>query len=134
VLEGGIGLVALPMRRPDEVKAELDAGSVEAGLYWISATWVGANGAESAPSAMVAVEASDPHSLRVWTMRPPLGATGWNVYIGASQTSMQMQNVAPIAVGTEWHQQAALTESGVEPPSGQEPEFYCSRQRLLRRS
>ena len=52
--EGGLRMVSRPVRRPSHVSAEIAEGLTSAATYWLTATFLDAEGRESAPSAAVA--------------------------------------------------------------------------------
>jgi len=134
VLGGGIGLARNPLPRPGAVTAEVGPGQLAEATYWVRATWVSADGAESAPSEVVLAAAVEPNSLAVSCGEAPGAAAGWNVYVGTSAESVGRQNASPLAVGAAWVLDSGSVLVGAEAGEGQTPDFYCSRQRLLRRS
>jgi hypothetical protein len=133
VLEGGVGLAGVPLRRPQGVETALGMGAAPARAYYLRVTWVNALGEESAPSAMAMVEARTPHSLSVKPAGAAAGATGWHVYAGFSPDDLKRQSAGPLDLGEEWMAPTGVLNDGVAPGRGQEPERYVTWRRLLRR-
>ncbi len=135
VLEDGVGMARAPLARPGAARAEIAAGSLAETTYWVKTSWVGADGAESEASEGITVAADWPHSLvvRQSVEAPPETAVGWNVYVGSTPGEETKQNVAMLALGAAWTLSAGSLAAGTAPKAGQAADFYCSRQRLLRR-
>jgi hypothetical protein len=55
------------------------------------------------------------------------------VYVGVAPGKETLQNEAAIPLGTDWVHAAGELAEGRTPTAGQEPEFFCSRRRLMRR-
>lgn len=131
--EGGVQMVAQPMRRPARVSAELGAGLRAAATYWVQATFLDAEGRESAPSAAAAVSSPVPHSLTVSVGFPEQQATHWNVYAGTDEITVGLQNEKPLGIGTAWVMEATGLVAGRAPGEGQAADFAVRRSGLLRR-
>jgi hypothetical protein len=131
-LRFGIGLVIQPIPRPAAPANTLIAGTSPGGTYYVQATWVDANGVESAPSPMTAI-AVDTDNLAVLAMaNAPAVAAGYNVFAGFDAGLLALQNPAPVAVGQTFTLGAALN-SGRGPTGGQTPDVYVTMPRLARR-
>ncbi len=122
-LEMGVKLVDQPVRRPVEVDVAVTAGSRPAGSYWLVATFVDANGRESAPSRVKALGAVVLHGL---TVRAP-GPLRWNVYVGTVADQMVLQNAAPMAAGTTWIMPETGLVAGRPAGTGQVPDRTLRR-------
>lgn len=130
---GGVPQVGSPLRRPGLVSAELGDGVVPAATYWLKATVLDAAGRESAPSAAVAVSSPVPHSLTVSVPFPDAAATQWNLFAGADEASLALQNTAPMDVNTVWVMGPGGLAAGRPPGDGQAADFVVTRSGLLRR-
>lgn len=135
VMEDGIGMVRNPLTRPQAIRAGTETGTLAETTYWVKTSWVGVDGGESEASEGVCVPADWPHMLRVGqgAELAPAAAVGWNVYAGTTPGNETLQNTEPMAVGTDWVYASGALAEGRMPTAGQEPEFYCSRRRLMRR-
>lgn len=131
--DSGVQMVAQPVRRPSRVSAEVVEGSTAAATYWLKATFLDAEGRESAASAAVAVSSPVPHSLRVSVLLPEENASHWNLYTGVDEASIGLQNSDPLPVGEAWVLPVGGLVSGRPPGSGQATEFRVVRSGLLRR-
>ncbi len=131
--ESGVQMVAQPVHRPSRVSAEIGEGAAGAATYWLQATFLDAEGRESAASAAVAVSSPVPHSLQVSVLFPEENATRWNLYAGADEASVGLQNAEPLPVGETWVLPAGGLVVGRPPGNGQATDFRVVRSGLLRR-
>ncbi|QOY89308.1 hypothetical protein [Paludibaculum fermentans] len=131
--ESGVQMAAQPVRRPSRVSAEIGEGVTGAATYWVQATLLDAERRESAASAAVAVSSPVPHSLLVSVLFPEENATHWNLYAGADEASVGLQNAEPLPVGETWMLPASGLVSGRPPGNGQTADFRVVRSGLLRR-
>lgn len=131
--ESGVQMVAEPVRRPSRVSAEVVEGATAAATYWLTAAFLDGEGRESAASAAVAVSSPVPHSLQVSVLFPEENATHWNLYAGADEASIGLQNAEPLPVGETWVLPVGGLVSGRSPGNGQAAEFRVVRSGLLRR-
>lgn len=126
------------------------AGAGTAGTYYVAITWTAAGyvsstdkgNAESGPSAVLAFATTGTNVLvvNITSLNPPAGhpvsvgyadgqtpyatAAGWNVYAGATATSMTLQNASPIPIATKTYTfSAAPTASGSLMGDGQYPDI-----------
>jgi flagellar hook protein FlgE len=75
-------------------------GTLPAGTYDVAYSYVYANGSESAPSATSTVTTSGATgSIALAGITAPAGATGVNVYIGSSASTMQLATATPLVPG-----------------------------------
>lgn len=133
VLEGGVGLTTMPLRRPTGVDAALGMGDAAPRVYYLRASWVNEFGEESAASPVAMVEAVSPHSLTVRPEGPGAGAAGWHVYAGFGPEQVQRQTVNPLSLGQDWQAPGGPLADGPRPSEGQEAQRYVAWRRLLRR-
>lgn len=133
VLEGGVGLTPMPLRRPAGVDTALGMGNVGPRVYYLRASWVNALGEESAASPLAMVEAANPHSLTVRPRGPGAGAAGWHVYAGFAPDQVRRQTELPLPVEQEWLAPDGPLAEGPHPSEGQEAQRFVTWRRLLRR-
>ncbi|MGJ5817881.1 hypothetical protein [Paludibaculum fermentans] len=131
--EAGVQMVTHPVRRPFRVCAEGLDGLHPAATYWLKATVLDAEGRESAPSGEVVLTSPVPHSMQATLMFPLENATHWNLYAGAEETSLGLQNAEPMPVSETWVLPASGLVSGRPPGDGQPVDFTVVRSGLLRR-
>jgi hypothetical protein len=132
-LRYGIGLVSNPMPIPGAPLFGIVAGLIAATTYYVQATWVGADGQESEPSAITTFTTVDASLLTVQLKNPPATAVGWNVYLGLNPKPLALQNSTPIAVGGMFTIAASGLVAGNPPGDGQAPDFFITGGRSLRR-
>lgn len=133
VTEGGIGLVASPLRRPQGISAALGMGTVAPRVYSMRVSWVNAFGEESAPSPLEVVDARSQHSLTVRPEGACGGAAGWFLYAGFSADQLKRQTGSALRLDEDWIAPDGPLEDGPGPGQGQEAQRYVAWRRLLRR-
>ena len=129
----GIGLVSTPLPIPNLPLFGYVAGLIAATTYYVQATWVSAQGQESAPSPITTYTTVDGSLLTVELSDPAAGATGWNVYIGLDAWPLSLQNSAPVGIGSMFTLAAEGLFAGASPGTGQSPDYYVTGGRMLRR-
>jgi hypothetical protein len=95
----------------------VSGGAYAAATYFVQLTWVGSFG-ESLASGETSSGVGAGNLLKINApASPPVGATGWNAYVGTWSGGEMLQNfslatglVVPIALGTAWTE---LTTSGL---------------------
>jgi flagellar hook protein FlgE len=97
------------------------AGTLPAGTYDVAYSYVYANGAESAPSATSSFTIASAGEVALSGITAPAGATGVNVYIGSSPSTLQLATAAPLVPGaggaTTGTIAAAPVAGAVAPPA-----------------
>jgi hypothetical protein len=131
-MAAGVGIAADPVARAKTPQVAAAAGDLETGTYYATMAWVNRHGEEGA-SAVAAVVSIVQSKLEVTPGAAPANAAGWNVYVGTSPEAMTRQNTAALAAGQAWVQTAALTSTGPEPGTGQEPSYLKAVARVLQR-
>ena len=129
----GIGVVGSPVARPQRAMVTQTSASVSGATYFIKVSWVDAAGREGAASEVTALDVPDGQKPVISTETPPAGVVGYNVFVGLTETSLAKQNTAPIATGDSYSTTAGDLLGGASPGTGQEPDFYVTGARLLRR-
>lgn len=101
---------ALTAPPPAPVASSVPGGALAAALLYARIAYVTPTG-ETAASLETFAPIAAANFLTIASPPPdPLGlATGWNVYVGAASMSEMRQNSTPIAIGTPWTQNGALT-------------------------
>lgn len=129
----GIGLVLSPVPRAVAPILSVVSGTIAATTYYVRVSWVSASAQEGSPSEVTAFETADGSLLAVQTMQPPVIATGWNVYIGFTDSTVTLQNGTPIPVAQAFTLPSSGLVSGRAPGDGQTPDVYVTGGRMLRR-
>lgn len=86
---------------PVPTTSQVAGGALAAATYYIRIAYVNANGI-SLPSWSVPQAVSVNNLLKVTSPAALAGATGYNVYVGTTFGNEQLQNAAPITIGTDW--------------------------------
>jgi hypothetical protein len=132
-LRFGIGLVAEPVPRAVMPVFSVAPGLIPATTYYTRVSWVSTVGQEGSPSEVTTYQTVDGSLLVVQPVNPPAAATAWNVYLGQTDSTVTLQNSAPIAVGQTFTLPPTGLVTGKQPGDGQTPDMYVSGGRLLRR-
>jgi hypothetical protein len=129
----GIGLVLNPIPQAAAPVFSVVPGTTPATVYYVRVSWVSASGQEGEPSDVTAFGTSDGSMLVVQAVAPPAIATGWNVYIGVTDSTTTLQNSAPLAVGQTFTLPQGGLINGRPPGDGQMPDLYVTGGSILRR-
>ncbi len=129
----GIGLVAAPIPRAGTPVLGVGAGAVAGGLYYAQVSWVSALGQEGSVSFSTNFQTTDNSALTVAAGNAPAVAAGWNVYVGLTDSTLTLQNSAPLGIGTTFTLPGSGLISGVSPGDGQAADMYVTGGRILRR-
>jgi hypothetical protein len=130
--EIGVGVILNPVPQADSPAVSAIEGNLQDGTYYVTMTWVNAEGEEGA-SAIPAVITVTESTFAVQPVSPPQGTTGWNVYAGSAPENMMLQNASPIGPGQSWQQLMPLATTGQQPSSGQHPTYVKPIPRLIQR-
>lgn len=95
----------------------VSGGTLEAETYYVSVSYTNAAGAvgNTSPQANISVDAD--YLPEVASPAALSGATGYNVYMGTSASSLTLQNTSPITIGTPY----TLPDTGVTTTGGAAP-------------
>ena len=120
----GVGIVAgvLFPRHCTPVLSAV-AGSGLAATYYAAVTWVNQAGQEGSPSDVAQITTAVSQQLEVTVTKPPVNASGWNVYVGEAPNALALQNGTPSGIGSTWIMTGAPS-AGAAPCNGQEPNWY----------
>lgn len=133
VREVGVGIVRDPLPRPaaPEVAA---AGAAGADVtYAIQVAWRSASGGSSAASPVTYYSAADGAQPAVSAPGAPENAAGWDVYVSIAGSVPLKQNIGAIPAGTSWTLPGTGLVPGLPASSGQTPDYYVRRSRVLPR-
>jgi hypothetical protein len=129
----GIGLALNPIPKAVTPVFANVPGPGLATTYYVQVSWVSAAGQEGSPSDLTTFGTDPGGLLSVLTVNPPAVATGWNVYIGTSPTTLALQNAAPIPVGQAFVLPGTGLVAGRPPGNGQAADIYVIGGPILRR-
>jgi hypothetical protein len=128
----GVGLVADPVPK---APAPLLSGVIGAGtgaLYYVAVTWVNAAGQEGSPSDFAGLDTTNSQQLMVSVSGVPTNVTGWNVYVGASPSTVSLQNQGPLPTNSSWTMISG-PNPGAPVPTGQRPSWFVVEHRVIER-
>lgn len=128
----GIGLAFNPVPQAPQPVFSVVPGTNPATIYYVQATWLSTTGQEGAPSELTTYETPVGSTLIVGMPSPPSVATGFNVYIGLSSTTVTLQNTLAIPTGENFTLMGALMP-GNPVGSGQPADIFIIGGRTLRR-
>ena len=134
LFEIGVGMVGEAVAKAEPPIVSTASGQAEAAMYWIRASWVNASGEEGCPSEPAVLAAAQGTVPVVETGGAPGNARGWNVYVGRAIEDCQLQNAAPLTMGTTWKLPGQGLSAGRRPGNGQQPSSYRRIERVLRRA
>lgn len=129
----GIGLVAAPIPRAGAAVLGMGAGALAGAVYYAQVSWVSAAGQEGSASFSTNSQTSDNSALTVAAGSAPAVAAGWNVYVGLTNSTVTLQNSAPLGIGATFTLPGSGVVSGRGPGDGQAPDMYVTGGRILRR-
>jgi len=133
VMSAGVGIVSAPLPQPSQPLIEETPGSIPAGVYSITTTWVNRSGEESCAATAAVVQCNAGGGFSIRPRYVPPNASGWNVFVGLSAETVRQQNSSAIALGEEWLQTTAPSVAGRAPGTGQYPNYTKTLPRILRR-
>ena len=129
----GIGLVADPIPKAQVPTLSFVAGFLPATTYYVQVSWLNSLGQEGAPSEPTTFESPAGSLLVVQALNPPTNATGWNVFVGLTDSTLMQQNSVPLNISTSFTLSGAGVVVGRVPGNGQNADLYVVGGPLLRR-
>lgn len=129
----GIGLVAAAIPRAGTPVLGMSTGTLAGALYFAQASWVSATGQEGSVSAATNFQTTDNSALTVAAGNAPAVAVGWNIYLGATLSTMTLQNRSPLGIGSTFILPGSGLVTGRAPGDGQAADMYVTGARILRR-
>ncbi|MEO8660907.1 MAG: hypothetical protein ABI693_20720 [Bryobacteraceae bacterium] len=134
LLGTGIGITSDPLARPASPVITLSEGSNSPAIYYFRVAWVNSAGQEGQGSLVTPLIAEQFHTLSVAPPAPPANAVSWNLYVGASDTSVTRQNSGALDLDSTWQLLAeGLQTSGPPANEGQQPDYYFRIRKVRQR-
>ena len=121
-LQFGVGLVYQAVPVADGPRFSFAVGPFEATTYFARVAWVSANGQEGVGSEVTTYDAPPGSVPVVEAVNVPANATGFHVYLGLTQDSLQRQTGAAVAVGGTFTLPGSGLATGNVPGDGQVPD------------
>ena len=132
-LSFGIGIVGSPVPRPGPALLTQIPANVVGATYFVRVSWVDTVGREGTPSEITALDVPDGQTPVVQVGLAPSSVVGFQVYMGLTETTLSRQNSVAIPVGQSFLIGTSALIVGSLPGNGQNPDYYVSGARLLRR-
>jgi hypothetical protein len=129
----GIGLALTPIPQAQQPVLSTVGGNGAAGTFYVEVSWVAVNCQEGAPSDATAFATAAQQNLAVQPLNPPQVATGFNVYIGSTESTLARQNASPIPVGQTFTMPDGGLIAGAAPGTGQAADIFITGGQTLRR-
>jgi hypothetical protein len=132
LIQTGLGIAGDPI--PQAATPQLTAipGGQEAMTYYVSVSWLNAEGQEGQASASSSLQAIAGTVLAVQPVNQPTNAVSWNVYVGGSPDSLALQNAPPLPLDQIWVQASPIS-AGNPPGNGQAPDYLQALPRVIQR-
>lgn len=112
------GIASLAAPAANGALSATTGGTLAAATYYVRSTWTTASGESlAAPETSLAVALNNVLNVAA-PASPPVGATGWNVYVSSSAGTETRQNGStPIALGAAWVEPTSGLVAGAALPS-----------------
>jgi hypothetical protein len=81
----------------------------------------------------VNVKTQDGEGFQVFAIEPPPHAVAYDVFAGASESTLGQQNDEPVMAGEWWGMPSSGLKEGEKPGDGQAPDYWVRHERILRR-
>lgn len=133
VREVGVGVVRDPLPRPEAPQVTASGAPGADVTYAIQVAWRSASGASSAASPVALYSATEGIQPAVSAEGAPANAAGWDVYVSVAGSLPVKQNLGAIPVGSTWTMPGTGLVPGLPAGSGQSPDYYVRRSRVLPR-
>jgi hypothetical protein len=128
----GVGLVADPVPKAPSPTLSSTTGTASGGMYYVAVTWVNSVGHEGAPSDFVELATSDGQQLMVTVGGAPANVAGWNVYVGLSPSTVNLQNQGAPVTSSSWTMTSG-PNPGAALPTGQLPSWFVADHHVIER-
>lgn len=129
----GLGLVNDPISQAQAPGITVGPGPNEPATYYVRVAWVNGALQEGQASVTQAVIADQFHTLTVQGVNPPSTASSWNVYAGASDSTLARQSSDALLTGAAWTLPASGLVAGPGPGEGQAPDYFYKPGQLIQR-
>jgi hypothetical protein len=132
LFEQGVGATRRPIPKAPVPKLGDVPGGNAGGTFWARVSWV-RDEEEGAPSDARAWATAPNTALTVAAGEPPVGVSGWNLYVGILPDEVELQNDQPLPPGSVWTMPETGPRRGRPAGTGQTlSEFVRLRRILLR--
>ncbi|HSP69349.1 MAG TPA: hypothetical protein VLN48_16600 [Bryobacteraceae bacterium] len=129
----GVGLALTPIPQAPPPALSAVAGPFPKTVYYVRASWTGAEGQEGAPSEMTTYDAPAGALPVVQMTNPPAVASGFNVYMGLTPDAVTLQNDGPVPIGQSFVLPGTGLVQGRVPGDGQPGDIFVSGVWVLQR-
>lgn len=133
LIQTGLGVVSDPLAQAAAPQLTSIPGGNAAATYSASVSWLNVENEEGQPSNPATLAVEEGNTLVVQPVNQPANATGWNVYVGISPTTLALQNTAPMPLDQVWVQGTPVSTIGQAPGTGQAPDYLRALPRVIQR-
>jgi hypothetical protein len=120
----GIGIVGSPIPKGPAPSSTLALGDSDSTPVYVQLTWVSGSGAEGAAGEVRSMVALEGSQVVVSIIDPAPVGCSWNVYAGASQDQLTLQNGTPLRQNDLWAQASPPTTDGRLIGTGQQADYF----------
>ena len=129
----GIGITANPIPRSRIPVFSYVPGLRPSVVYYVQTSWLDSLGEEGSPSVLTTYQTPEGSEMAIGVENPPPNVTGWNVYVGLSESSLTKQNSSTLTLPETFVVAPGGLMIGQTPSDGQLPDTYVVGGRTLRR-
>jgi hypothetical protein len=133
LLASGVGMSSNPVPKAGAAQLSYYPGQSSGETYYVSISWVNAQGVEGAAGDWSAITMPDGNTLCVRPGAAPQNAMGWNVFVGLSPDTISRQNQSVLDPAQAWVQQGVVSTTGSLPGDGQASDWVRLVARVLLR-
>jgi hypothetical protein len=137
VFTSGLGIVRNALPKPAMPLVSVQDGLFLAQALFVQTAWVDESGNEGTLSPVNALILPDSSTISVsmeeGAIAVPSNAAGWNVYAGATDQSLTLQNDSPLVIGSTWEIPPSGLIDGRAPINGQPPDIHVDLSRQIQR-
>jgi hypothetical protein len=133
LIETGLGIASDPLPQAATPQLTSITGGEPGATYFVSTSWLNVEGEEGQASAAGCLTTTAGNALVVQPVNPPSNATGWNVYVGLTASTMTLQNTTALALDQVWVQAGPAITAGQAPSTGQAPDYLRALPRIMQR-
>ena len=129
----GIGIVTNPIPRGQVPVFSNVPGLRPSTIYYVQVSWLHSRGGEGSPSVLTTYQTPEGSEMAIGVENAPPDITGWNVYVGLSESSLTKQNSSVLTLAETFVVTPGELLVGETPGDGQAPDTYVVGGRTLRR-
>jgi len=133
LMQTGLGMVGDPIPQAAAPQLGSIAGGQPAQTYYVSVSWLNAEGQEGQASSSACLAVTAANALVAQPVNAPGNARAWNVYVGLTTTTLVLQNSPGIALDQVWVQASPVATTGRVPGTGQAPDYLQALPRFIQR-